>query len=190
MAFAVPSPRDSRESHSRRFLMRHEQETRPTVRKIQGPGFEITCQCPDGCSHQFRCVEAKRCLDGATKEADAGAAEPEPDPSCCGGVHGVCCPPRGACSDCGPSVSCSLACEAFREYEFTDPGAIGGRQRYRIERPVRLFRDRHGMTERVVDARGVSHCVPAPGVHGCVVRFQSKAEPTVSVPGDTITSGC
>ena len=54
--------------------------------------------------------------------------------------------------------------EVWREYDFC--GRI-----YRIERPQAVcFRD-GGRTHRVTDAVGVVHCVPAPGVDGCVLRW-------------------
>lgn len=62
----------------------------------------------------------------------------------------------------------SLETELWREYDF------GGRV-YRINSPATLYM---GTTcHRVVDSDGIVHCVPAPGNHGCVVRWQSKGEP-------------
>lgn len=60
--------------------------------------------------------------------------------------------------------------EMWREYDF------GGRV-YRINAPVKLYVGT--TTHRVLDALGVVHCVPAPGYHGCVVRWQPRsiAEP-------------
>jgi hypothetical protein len=54
--------------------------------------------------------------------------------------------------------------ELWREYDF------GGRV-YRIENPVTLFMRSGGTTHRVVDSVNVTHCVPAPGVNGCVLRW-------------------
>lgn len=62
----------------------------------------------------------------------------------------------------------SLTDEQWREYEF------GGRV-YRITRPRTLYFSRTGTTHRVVDSKGVVHCVPAPGVHGCALRWLPKA---------------
>ena len=50
---------------------------------------------------------------------------------------------------------------------------------YRIENPVTLFWRPGGSTHRVVayDPKTdmmVAHCVPAPGVGGCVLRWQNK----------------
>jgi hypothetical protein len=62
-----------------------------------------------------------------------------------------------------------LTTEMWREYDFS--GRV-----YRIESPQALFIGT--TTHRVVDASGVTHCVPAPGHCGCVLRW--KAEPPVS----------
>jgi hypothetical protein len=58
----------------------------------------------------------------------------------------------------------SLTMEAWREYDF------GGRV-YRIEKPKALFTRPGGTTHRVVDQNNVTHCLPAPGVNGCVLRW-------------------
>ena len=55
--------------------------------------------------------------------------------------------------------------EAWREYDF------GGRV-YRIENPVTIQYRNGGETHRVTDAVGVVHCVPAPGQHGCALRWK------------------
>lgn len=60
-----------------------------------------------------------------------------------------------------------ITSEAWREYDF------GGRV-YRIENPRRLFYREGGTTHRVVDGDSVAHCVPAPGVNGCVLRWHGK----------------
>jgi hypothetical protein len=60
-----------------------------------------------------------------------------------------------------------LTVELWREYDF------GGRV-YRIEEPQKLYCREGGTTHRVLDAKGVVHCVPAPGVNGCGLRWQSK----------------
>lgn len=62
-----------------------------------------------------------------------------------------------------------ITSEEWREYEF------GGRT-YRIDQPITLYVG--NTTHRVVDANGVTHCVPAPGHHSCVLRW--KASPAVS----------
>lgn len=51
----------------------------------------------------------------------------------------------------------------WREYDY------GGRV-VRIEKPVAVFIGE--TTHRVVDSTGVVWCVPAPGFHGCVVRWK------------------
>ncbi len=57
-----------------------------------------------------------------------------------------------------------LSNEAWREYDF------GGRV-YRIEKPKTLFTRPGGTTHRVVDQNNTTHCVPAPGINGCVLRW-------------------
>lgn len=54
--------------------------------------------------------------------------------------------------------------EAWREYDF------GGRV-YRIDAPVKVQFRAEGSTHRVTDTKGVVHCVPAPGFHGCALRW-------------------
>ena len=61
----------------------------------------------------------------------------------------------------------SLLTEEWREYDF------GGRV-YRIENPATLYMRVGGTTHRVLDHGGVVHCVPAPGVAGCVLRWSNK----------------
>lgn len=64
-------------------------------------------------------------------------------------------------------VKGSLASEAWREYDF------GGRV-YRIDNPRWLYYRQGGSTHRVVDGKGVVHCVPGPGYHGCSLRWQNR----------------
>lgn len=59
----------------------------------------------------------------------------------------------------------SLRDEQWREYEF------GGRT-YRIPNPRRLYVG--NTTHRVVDSKGIIHCIPAPGKEGCVLRWAVK----------------
>lgn len=54
--------------------------------------------------------------------------------------------------------------EKWREYDF------GGRV-YRIDNPVSVQFSPGGTTHRVTDSKGIVHCVPAPGVEGCVLRW-------------------
>ncbi len=59
-----------------------------------------------------------------------------------------------------------LSIEKWREYDF------GGRV-YRIESPKKLIVRKGGTTHRVVDSNNVTHCVPAPGINGCILRWES-----------------
>lgn len=59
----------------------------------------------------------------------------------------------------------SLSGELWREYDF-------GSRVYRIDNPVGLFVGT--ATHRVIDGADVVHCVPAPGVCGCVLRWMPK----------------
>lgn len=60
-----------------------------------------------------------------------------------------------------------LTIESWREYDF------GGRV-YRILNPKELYTRTGGTTHRVVDSEGIAHCLPAPGVQGCVLRWKNK----------------
>ena len=62
-----------------------------------------------------------------------------------------------------------ISFEKWREYDF-------GNRVYRIENPKQLYIGT--TTHRVVDANGITHCVPAPGNNGCVLRWE--ASPPVS----------
>jgi hypothetical protein len=55
--------------------------------------------------------------------------------------------------------------EEWREYDF-------GNRVYRIDNPVSVHFRPLGSTHRVLDASGITHCVPAPGVVGCVLRWK------------------
>lgn len=66
-----------------------------------------------------------------------------------------------------------LTSELWREYDFTD-------STYRINNPVKLFLYEDSTTHRVLDDKGIVHCLPAPGRNGCVVRWKSK-DPLKSV---------
>ena len=59
----------------------------------------------------------------------------------------------------------SLLDEHYREYDFS--GRV-----YRIENPTSLFVGT--TTHRVLDSMGIVHCIPAPGISGCVLRWQPK----------------
>lgn len=60
-----------------------------------------------------------------------------------------------------------LTKEEWREYDFN--GRV-----YRIDNPISLYLRVNGTTHRVVDNKGIAHCVPAPGQHGCVLRWLNK----------------
>lgn len=60
-----------------------------------------------------------------------------------------------------------LKTELWREYDF-------GNRVYRIENPKTLYYKKGGTTHRVVDSKGVAHCVPVPGQNGCVLRWENK----------------
>lgn len=62
--------------------------------------------------------------------------------------------------------------EAWREYDF------GGRT-YRIDNPISLVTRVGGTTHRVgtydvTKDITITHCVPAPGINGCVLRWSMK----------------
>ena len=58
-----------------------------------------------------------------------------------------------------------ITAELWREYDF------GGRV-YRIDEPAALVVGT--TTHRVIDSHGLVHCVPSPGVNGCVLRWQPR----------------
>jgi hypothetical protein len=62
-------------------------------------------------------------------------------------------------------VESNLRVEQYREYDFE--GRV-----YRIANPSKLFVRKGGSTHRILDNDGVVHCVPAPGVKGCVLRWK------------------
>ena len=62
-----------------------------------------------------------------------------------------------------------LTVEVWREYDFGD-------RVYRIDDPVELITRENGTTHRVVTGDGIVHCVPAPGINGCVLRWKSRDE--------------
>ena len=64
--------------------------------------------------------------------------------------------------------------EIWREYDMA-----GGRV-YCIDHPQTLYLRPGGTTHRVVDSDGVAHCLPAPGVLDCVLRWKNaKDKPPV-----------
>ncbi len=60
-----------------------------------------------------------------------------------------------------------LTPELWREYDFV--GRV-----YRIDNPKTLFFRQGGTTHRIVDSAGIVHCLPVPGVNGCVLRWQNR----------------
>lgn len=65
-----------------------------------------------------------------------------------------------------------LTNEAWREYDFA-------KRTYRIDEPKALWYRPGGSTHRVLDTRGVVHCLPAPGERGCVLRWKGKTDDAV-----------
>jgi hypothetical protein len=66
-----------------------------------------------------------------------------------------------------------LTDEAWREYEWSvlldgKPGRVC----YRINEPAALVVG--NTTHRVIDSKGVVHCVPTVGERGCTLRWQPK----------------
>ena len=60
-----------------------------------------------------------------------------------------------------------LLSEEWREYDF------GGRV-YRINAPKALYLKGGSQNHRVLDGEGVVHCVPAPCVAGCALRWKAR----------------
>ena len=71
-------------------------------------------------------------------------------------------------------VHLDISHELWREYEW-ECETTGRRYVYRIDSPVSVFypRRKH-YTHRVVDQRGVAHCVPTLGLMGCVIRWMNQ----------------
>ena len=57
-----------------------------------------------------------------------------------------------------------ISSEVWREYDIPARPTP-----YVIERPLKLWIGE--TTHRVLDSKGFVHCVPAPGYHGCVLRW-------------------
>jgi len=60
-----------------------------------------------------------------------------------------------------------LSHQKWREYEFNNTI-------YRIKNPKKLFFKQKGTTHRIVDENNVVHCLPCPGINGCVLRWKNK----------------
>lgn len=69
---------------------------------------------------------------------------------------------------------CDISHEEWREYEWINKQ--GQKVIYRIDKPDRLFTRHGGSTHRVSDSNGTTHCIPAPEVYGCVIRWFNKPE--------------
>lgn len=59
--------------------------------------------------------------------------------------------------------------EQWREYDWT-----GRSEPYRIDNPTEVRWRTGGATHRIIDSAGIVHCVPAPGVLGCVLRWKNR----------------
>lgn len=57
--------------------------------------------------------------------------------------------------------------EKWREYQFNNCT-------YRIDNPKFLFLQKNSKYHRIVDIKGVVHCLPSPGTGNCVLRWESK----------------
>jgi hypothetical protein len=55
--------------------------------------------------------------------------------------------------------------EEWREYDFS--GRV-----YRIDNPISVQFRPGGETHRITTTGGIVHCVPAPGIRGCVLRWK------------------
>lgn len=64
-----------------------------------------------------------------------------------------------------------LSDELWREYEYGDEGH---RVTYIINEPKTLYFASTCTTHRVLDSKGVVHCVPSVGVNGCALRWKTK----------------
>lgn len=67
-------------------------------------------------------------------------------------------------------TTADISDEEYREICFMSTGRV-----YRIDNPVELVRRVGGMTHRVIDAKGLVHCYPAPEATGLtVIRWKNK----------------
>lgn len=67
-------------------------------------------------------------------------------------------------------VLSDISKEEYREYSWKD------RPNYRIDNPIGLYYRINGTTHRIVDQNGITHCVPAPGLNGCALRWKTPKE--------------
>jgi hypothetical protein len=63
--------------------------------------------------------------------------------------------------------------EEWREYNWFPPEG-GDEASYLITEPKQVLYRPNGTTHQVVDSKGVTHVVPAPGRYGCTFKFHSK----------------
>lgn len=70
-------------------------------------------------------------------------------------------------------ISGDLRDEEYREY-------VMGDTVYRISDPVTLYFRNSGSTHRVLDAKGIVHCVPGPGYRNAALRWKPR-DPTKPV---------
>lgn len=71
--------------------------------------------------------------------------------------------------------SYDISKEKFRTYEWQDP-VSGAKITHHIAEPFTLFYESGHTTHRVVDAKGLVHCIPAVGYFGCVLYWKNKDE--------------
>jgi len=62
--------------------------------------------------------------------------------------------------------------EDYREYDL-----VGRSTPYRINAPIALILRNGGTTHRIVDAEGLTHCLPFGGDSGTVLRWKSTDHP-------------
>jgi len=65
-----------------------------------------------------------------------------------------------------------IATEQYRTYIMVNK--VGQTVEYRIDEPVTLFIRPGGSTHRVLDSKGIVHCVPAPEMFGSVIIWENK----------------
>jgi len=68
-----------------------------------------------------------------------------------------------------------LSNELWRSYEWIADDA-GHLRVHTVQTPMKLWYREGSTTHRVQDDMGIVHCVPAPGVMGCVLRWKGKKD--------------
>jgi hypothetical protein len=66
-----------------------------------------------------------------------------------------------------------ITSEEWRQYSWIDP-ATGHRMVYKIHNPVAVYLYVGCKTHRVLDEKGVAHCLPSVGMYGCVLTWKNK----------------